>query len=747
MTKFQPRPKQQDVIDYTGGKMGVSAVPGSGKTRTLSYLAAKLVAEGGLKDDQEVLIVTLTNSAADNFSRQVAEFVRERGLLAGVGYRVRTLHGLANDIVRDRAELVGLGVPFPIIDQSESDRLLEDAVDRWVRQNPRWFEPYLREGTEEVNSKTAGSFRYLLSTVCSAYVRQAKDYRISPDELNERIAGAGLDLPLAAAATTVFGLYQNALVYRGAVDFGDLIRFSLDVLTTDPAYLRQIQYKWPFVLEDEAQDSSLLQEELLCLITREHSNWVRVGDPNQAIYETFTTASPEHLRRFMQEPDVIVRELPNSGRSTASIIALANQLATWSREAHPSADIRKMATLAPPAISPAPTGDPQSNPPDDPLRVFLDPTPWRPDEEKQRIIDSIKNALQSDTPPTIAILVPRNDTGAKFVQRLQSAHIDYFELLRTPSSARETVEQLGAMLAVLARPHESKWLEAAFVGWHQVRHGAEHEDSLVVRKAAQGLLRRNPEDFLFPVQDLQWEMAFSQVADAVRNSLSVANELALFKSTLARWIEATMLPVDQLILTVGQELFQNPYDLAVTYALAVAMRREVELDPSLRLADVMSRIDEITQNRRPIYGVGGEEAEFHPDDHPGTVTVATMHRAKGLEWDRVYLTSLNNYDFPSDEPQDQYVGEPVYVRDHLNLEAEALAQLAVLVDPSQEYTEGAASRQARLDYVAERLRLFYVGITRARKELIVMTNNGKGQATPATGLVALDAWWRTRDGR
>src|SRR5690606_32434298 len=150
------------------------------------------------------------------------------------------------------------------------------------------------------------------------------------------------------------------------------------------------------------------------------------------------------------------------------------------------------------------------------------------------------------------ILVPRNDTGAKFVQRLQSAHIDYFELLRTPSSARETVEQLGAMLAVLARPHESKWLEAAFVGWHQVRHGAEHEDSLVVRKAAQGLLRGNPEEFLFPVQDLQWETAFSQVADAVRNSLSVANELALFKSALARWIEATMLPVDQLILTVGQ---------------------------------------------------------------------------------------------------------------------------------------------------------------------------------------------------
>ncbi|MBP6297953.1 MAG: UvrD-helicase domain-containing protein, partial [Anaerolineae bacterium] len=286
---FSPRAKQKKVIDYVGGKMGVSAVPGSGKTRTLSYLAAKLVAEGSLRDDQEVLVVTLTNSAADNFSRQVAEFVRERGLLVGVGYRVRTLHGLANDILRERADLVGLGIPFPIIEQSESDRMLDEAVEFWVRRNPRWFMPYVLAGVEDVNSKQAGSWRYLLSTVCRAYVRQAKDLQLSPEELRSRLLRAGQDFVLAGAATEVFAQYQSALIYRSAVDFGDLIRFALDVLTIDGDYLRQVRYRWPFVLEDEAQDSSDLQERLLRLITAEHGNWVRVGDPNQAIYETFTT--------------------------------------------------------------------------------------------------------------------------------------------------------------------------------------------------------------------------------------------------------------------------------------------------------------------------------------------------------------------------------------------------------------------------------------------------------------------------
>ena len=72
---FEPRRKQQEVLAYTAGKMGVSAVPGSGKTVTLSALAAKLVVSEQLDDDQEVLLVTLVNSAVDNFAAQVAGFV------------------------------------------------------------------------------------------------------------------------------------------------------------------------------------------------------------------------------------------------------------------------------------------------------------------------------------------------------------------------------------------------------------------------------------------------------------------------------------------------------------------------------------------------------------------------------------------------------------------------------------------------------------------------------------------------
>jgi DNA helicase-2/ATP-dependent DNA helicase PcrA len=84
------------------------------------------------------------------------------------------------------------------------------------------------------------------------------------------------------------------------------------------------------------------------------------------------------------------------------------------------------------------------------------------------------------------------------------------------------------------------------------------------------------------------------------------------------------------------------------------------------------------------------------------------------------------------------------VRDGLNLEAEALTQLTLALGAANptSYQEGAATLRARLDYVRERLRLLYVGITRARRELIVSWNTGRrGDASPSLAFAALRQWW------
>jgi DNA helicase-2/ATP-dependent DNA helicase PcrA len=338
------------------------------------------VARGGFAGDQEVLIVTLVNSAVDNFGRRVAELVKELGLLPHVGYRVRTLHGLAHDVVRERPALVNLANDFQIVDEREAQFILQEAAEAWVSANPYTADSYFAVDLDDRKRDWVRREHWprLVSDIGAAFIRQAKDLRTTPPLLRENLDALPEPLPLLEMGEAIYESYQRALAYRGAVDYDDLIRLALLVLSADADYLARLHYRWPYILEDEAQDSSALQEQILRLLAgaqrsneQDAGNWVRVGDPNQAIYETFTTASPRFLRDFLVEPGVDARELPNSGRSMQSIMDLANHLVDWTRAEHPVPGLRDARRRL--SSSFTPPGDPQPNLPDDPAGIQLRP--------------------------------------------------------------------------------------------------------------------------------------------------------------------------------------------------------------------------------------------------------------------------------------------------------------------------------------------------------------------------------------
>ena len=262
--------------------------------------------------------------------------------------------------------------------------------------------------------------------------------------------------------------YERALAYRGAVDFDDLIRLALRALELDSDYLARLRHRWPYILEDEAQDSSRLQEKILRLLAGPAGNWVRVGDPNQAIYETFTTASPQYLRNFLVEPQVVPRDLPNSGRSTQSIIDLANRLVDWTQNEHPVEAVRR-ALVAPPYIEPTPPGDPQPNPDDDPLgiRFYLDGFP--PEEEVTEVAASLERWLPDHPDWTVAVLVPRNDRGPLPWSRSSARR--KIAILSSCSTARDATRAaagaLGNILAYLADPLPRPKLVTVFRVWRR----------------------------------------------------------------------------------------------------------------------------------------------------------------------------------------------------------------------------------------------------------------------------------------
>ncbi|MEM6529283.1 MAG: ATP-dependent helicase [Chloroflexota bacterium] len=747
MFDFTPRPKQQEVLKYRDGWMGVAAVPGAGKTRTLSALAAKILTETPMQPGEEVLIVTLVNAAVGNFSRQIKTILKQQGMIAGYDYRVRTLHGLANDIVRERPALVSLSDGFTIIDEREANEILEYAASAWLRGNPDALMQYVKEEFQERKDMPQRHLPRAVTDMARNFIRQSKDWMLSPVDVEQSLDAYKMPLPLAEMCAEIYARYQQSLNYRGGVDFQDLIRLALKALRDDPGYLERLQNRWRYILEDEAQDSDSLQEEILRTLAGNHGNWVRVGDPNQSIYETFTTADPRYLREFITLDGVQSRELPNSGRSQQHIMDLANQLIEWSAERHPNPAVRDYLPLTPPYIQPTPPGDPQPNPPASTDGIFLHPEGFPPAEEITIIVKSVRQWLKDNPEMTCAILTPRNQRGYDVVNALKQADVDYVEMLRSTTNTREVAGSIYFVMTYLADPVSSDKLARVYRVWRR-----DDKDDTDLASQIQNIAKlvrscTAVETYINP-QGTDW------LDTVTADDPDLRSHLDDFRQFIHSMQEAASLPVDQLVLTIAGRIFHATADLAVAYSLSLRLRRDgmaqeqsIQLDGRAAqrwtLTDYAERLAEIAKNERKFLGMSEDEMGFDPDRHRGKVTVATMHGAKGLEWDRVYLMSVNTYNFPADEPGDSFIGEKWFAEDDLNMEAEARAQLEALYY-HEPYTRGSATRAARTEYAAERLRLLYVGITRARRELVITWNTGRrGDQREAVPLIALRTWWET----
>ena len=732
---IKPRPAQQEILSYRSGTMGVSAVPGSGKTWTLSLLASELINRGDLNQDQEVLVVTLVNSAVVNFSNSISAFLKQMGLLPHYGYRVRTLHGLAHDIVKERPELAGLDNGFQIIDEREAERIRDNAVFDRLRRNTDFFNLYLEKDLD--NKKKDNLFIKqipdLLIQAVNQFIKSAKDLQLNPVQLRNLLDGLEQDLPLARFCTDAYEIYQRNLAYQGAIDFDDLINHAYKILELDTTLLERFQEKWPYILEDEAQDSSLMQTKILSLLSlqKNQQNWVRVGDPNQAIYETFTTADPDLFIDFIKESDVNY-PLPNSGRSTQQIIDLANYLVEWTNEKHPNPLITT--ALYPNKISPVSEDDSQVNPIGKPDQIHVFSKELSPDEELRIVCNSIKKWLESNTDRTAAILAPRNDRGKKIAAFLRNnLGIEPVELLNSTLATRRASGSLLLALSYLIDPTSPKHLSSLYqVYKRDLRSDPQAWEDV---KSISTLIESNPKPELFIAPGPSQDWLGSQLSI----SKTQKEELERFRSIILKWQQATPMPIDQLVLTIANDIFHSQEELTIAHQIASFQRSLSDQHPDWDHSTLLDELKSVARNERR-FSSNRMAAQFNPDDHKGKVVITTAHKAKGLEWDRVYLVSANDYNFPSAMPDDYYISEKWFIADQLNIPAEARAQLDAILDPIENpYVPGSATLNSRVDYAKERLRLLYVSITRAKQELIITWNNGRSgrssAALPILGLI------------
>jgi DNA helicase-2/ATP-dependent DNA helicase PcrA len=152
------------------------------------------------------------------------------------------------------------------VDDQEAGRILQ-TPQAWLVAHPDVADLFLDPELDDRKREWVQRDHWpaLVREIAEAFIRTAKDLQQTPEQLREKLDALPAPLPLLEMGWAIYDSYQRSLAYRGGVDYQDLIRLALLALQLDAEFLARLHRRWPYILEDEAQDSSELQEKILRL--------------------------------------------------------------------------------------------------------------------------------------------------------------------------------------------------------------------------------------------------------------------------------------------------------------------------------------------------------------------------------------------------------------------------------------------------------------------------------------------------
>ncbi len=673
MSGFSPSPEQQEVIEYPLEPLRVAAGAGSGKTGTMALRLAHFVTTG-VVEPEEALGITFTNKAAGELADRLRRTLPEAAA-EGREVEVTTYHGFAHGLLREFGSLVGTARDVRIVTPGYTRQLMRDAIAD-AESRPLLDLTQAGKVVDRVARLASTLGDHLLGV--DALFHDAKD-----DVSRER-----------NALTEVLASYEKRKRALGVVDFADLVTLAHRLVTENPGLAKRIRDRYRIVLLDEYQDTNPGQRELLRTIFGGGFPVTAVGDTDQTIYE-WRGASPHNFASFPEHfpqadgKPAGSRNLAVTWRSDREIVAVANMVRSQLHRPGPLPALQHRDDAGPGRIV----------------------THWlhSAEAEARWIAEEVETLHQAGTPwREIAILFRKHRQMGAVRDALVDRGIpvevaSLGGLLEVPE-----VVDLHAWLRILGRPDDAVALSRLLTGsryrlglgdlgplvaWVRARRPKDADE-----ESAIGWALLEAVDDLDNVEGLRPEAhrRLSEFRSLYRGLLSTAQGVSLVElcrillDRTDAWPEVDALE-DAARLSARLNLYRF-LDLAEEWS---PLEGSPSLPAFLDHLDLLA--DEASSGELDTARVSGADA----------VPLLTVHRAKGLEWDTVFLPALEHDVFPSRVIQyEDPVSVPFVVPFHLRLDRDVLPAL-----DGDEDERKAILKEAHDD---QEWRTAYVAVTRAR---------------------------------
>ena len=708
MSKINYREDQLPIIQYENGKMAVPAVPGAGKTFIVTNLVAKLLEEKR-QGKGKILILTYMNSAVNNFKIRIKKILEEKNIDEKNSYEVMTIHSLAVKIIKEKPEIVMLNEDFNIADDLQKTMILNECINNFkINGGEKAFRFFLKEQKDpiwadrQLDAWEKGFYDLVQNTIS-----ELKYKDISPQKLEEYMKENRRGI--LKIILPIYKEYERRLKANGLLDYDDMLILAYKALSIDEDLKIKYQNKYQYVFEDECQDSNEIQGKIIGLICEEHNNLVRVGDINQSITGTFSSSDPKFFKEFIEDSDYCYR-MDMSNRSSKDIINLANELTRYvtqnlqpeCRDALEQMDIKTV---------PKNKGY-KENPKPDKYQISYKYYKTF-DKEIEQTVKFVRNIHKRYPDKSIGILVPYNDHINLVAKELIKEDLEFEELGPNSLRKRRIIDNIAIIIDFILNCDEKEKLIDVL-------------DKVYIKTDN----KEGKKDFLQLLRETNLTVEELLYDEECTKELIIDTESDLYESflfglkNLKNIIEYPLTRIDKLILFIGNSMMMEDEERAIVDYLGFYVKYLLAENNSMNLQQIYNLLSD-RKNRvfsyiiEVVSEINGYEAL------PGSITVCNYHKSKGLEWDCVFLLGMTQFNFP-DNIYEKFQCDKWYLKEkYKNPESNIKAEIDFMLHG--EVTKNYA-KEIKENLIKEKIRLLYVGITRA-KEMLILSASEKNSST------------------